>query len=150
MGQFKAQHGLDGFLCQIADLIEFSGCNQIFFHHPASAAGQDLIEGQVGIDVLCVDAAGGHEFHLCIGSGHGLDHVDAAGLFSREELHHIKTERDGHFHIAGIGGAGCYRDPLIDTVFYYCGVQTGAYDEFCSGVHCAVHLLGGEDCACAH
>ena len=40
--------------------------------------------------------------------------------------------------------------PLSTQYFTTVGLETGAYDEFCSGVHCAVHLLGGEDCACAH
>ena len=149
MGQLKAQHRHNGFAGQTLDFLKVSFADQVLIYHPAAAAGDDFIKGKIGIQVLGVDAAGGHELHAGIGSRHGFDHIDAAGCFGREELNNVQTQGNCGFHIAGIGRTGRNGNVLGNTVFDNLRIQAGADNEFGAGRNGTVNLLGGQDGACA-
>ena len=122
VSKLKAEHCLNSFLCKVADLIELTSSYEIFLNHPASAACKDLVECKVGVDVLSVDSACRHEFHLCVRSCHSFDHVDSASLLSREEFNNVKAKGDSHLNIARIGSTRSYRNSFIYTVFNNCRV----------------------------
>ena len=117
VSKLKAEHCLNSFLCEVADLIELTGSYEVFLNHPASTASKDLVKCKVGVDVLSVDSACRHEFHLCVRSSHSFDHVDSASSLSREEFNNIKTKGDSHLNVARVGSTRSYRNSFIYTVF---------------------------------
>ena len=113
-------------------------------NHPASAAADDLVEGEVIQQVLLVHAAGGHKLHIDIRRGDGLDVLQAASRLSREELHGLQTQRKRDLDIARVRRAGADRDADLLAVLDGGRVQTRGDDELRAGGHRAIHLLAGE------
>ena len=90
----QPQHELNGGGGQGVDAIPILGLHGVARNHPAAAAADDLVEGEVIQQVLLVHAAGGHKLHIDIRRGDGLDVLQAAGRLSREELHGLQTQRE--------------------------------------------------------
>ena len=63
---------------QLCDLIKLSCFYKASLDHPGAAACKDLVIGKILSDVLCADAACGHELQIDIGCCHGLDEGKAA------------------------------------------------------------------------
>lgn len=96
----KAQHQLHGGRGQGANAIPILGLHRVARHHPAAAAADDLVEGEVIQQVLLVDTAGGHELHVHIRSRDGLDVLQAARRFSREELDGLQAQGESNLDVA--------------------------------------------------
>ena len=115
----KAQHQLHGGRGQGADAIPILGLHRVARHHPAAAAADDLVEGEVIQQVLLVDAAGGHELHIHIRSRDGLDVLQAARRFSREEFDGLQVLKDVSIHVnegevvSIIGSSGSGKSTLL-------------------------------------
>ena len=144
MAQLEAQHLVHGGAGGGGDAIPVLGGNGVLGAHPGTAAAQDLVEGQVVQHVLLVDAAGGHELHVGINGGHGLDQVQAAHSLGGEELDSLQAAADGDLHVRGVGRAGAHRDALGHAIFHDLRRKAGGNDGGRARVHGAIHLLGGQ------
>ena len=144
MRDLKAQHQLHGGRGQGADAIPILGLHRVARHHPAAAAADDLVEGEVIQQVLLVDTAGGHELHVHIRSRDGLDVLQAARRFSREELDGLQAQGESNLDVARIGRAGADRDADLLAVLDGGGIQARRNDELRARGHSTIHLFAGE------
>ena len=140
--ELETEHCADGAAGQFGDLVPFLVADQVVLHHETAAAADDLIELQVGEQVVGVDPAGRHEAHRAVGGGHGFQHFESADRLRRKELDGIQPELDRLLDIRGIGGAGDDRDILRLAVGDGLGIQPRADD------HLRARGNGGVDLRC--
>ena len=67
--------------------------DQLLLDHPAAAAGDHLVDREVGGQVVGADPAGGHEPHAAEGRGERPQVLHAAGRFGGEQLHYRQALR---------------------------------------------------------
>ena len=119
-----------------------SAAIQVLLDHPAAAAGDDLVEGQVGVEVAGTDPAGRDEAQHVIRRRQSLQRRQAADRLGREELQHFEAVFESQCDVRGGGDAGRDRHATFAASIDHAGAAARGDDELGAGRDRGVDLLG--------
>ena len=115
----EIQHCHHGLSRKVCDLVKLLICDEIFFYHPRTTTGNNLVKSQIRTQIFPVYTAGRHKMEIYIWSGQSFHHFHTTCLFGRKKLHRIKTCTKRHLYGVCVHAARYYRHSLFHAVIYY-------------------------------
>ena len=113
-------------------------------HHPASAAGNDLVKGKIFQHVLLGDPARRQKAKGREGGAERLDGGKSTEIGAGEELDDLHAVGHGGNDLRGSHAAGKIGNGAVAADLSHLGREAGAHDEFCTAVNGAVAPKLGE------
>src|SRR5262245_3625614 len=90
---------IDGFRCQLPDMLVLTRIDQLGLNHPASSASEHPVESQISSKILGINSTCRDETHTPIGGRDRLEELNSSHRFSRKELQDINAMRQGQFDL---------------------------------------------------